>query len=94
MAEDSLFPEREASTLESSPRGSAAPEVGGRIEPDRLRELEQSVARCEAQLRALTQRIQEADVRAAAARQRAVWLRLGLLFVLLAGYVFLRSRVS
>jgi hypothetical protein len=58
-----------------------------------LRDLEQSMARCEAQIRALTQRVQEQDVRAAAAKQRAVWLRLGLLFILLAGYVYLRSRV-
>jgi hypothetical protein len=93
MADENPFTEREASTLESK-RGSALEDVGGRIEPDRFRELEQSVARCEAQIRALTQRVQEQDVRAAAARQRAVWLRLGLLFVLLAGYVYLRSRVQ
>jgi hypothetical protein len=93
MADENPFSEREASTLESK-RGAAAAEMGGRVEPDRLRELEQSVARCEAQIRALTQRVQEQDMRAAAAKQRAVWLRLGLLFILLAGYVYLRSRVS
>ncbi len=94
MADENPFSEREASTLESSQRGKDAAEVIGRVDPDRLRELEQSVARCEAQIRALTQRVQEQDIRAAAARQRAVWLRLGLLFVLLAGYVYLRSRMS
>ena len=91
MAEEN-FPEREASTLESSQRGSAAVEVTGRVEPDRLRELEQSLARCEAQIRGLQQRFQELDARAATSRHRALFLRLGLLVLMFAAYLILRSR--
>lgn len=91
---DENFPEREASTLESSQRGAAAVEVTGRVEPDRLRELEQSVSRCEAQIRGLQQRLQELDAQAARSRQRALFLRLGLLVLMLAAYMILRSRLS
>ncbi len=91
---DENFPEREASTLESSQRGAAAVEVTGRVEPDRLRELEQSVSRCEAQIRGLKQRLQELDAQAARSRQRALFLRLGLLVLMLAAYMILRSRLS
>jgi hypothetical protein len=91
---DENFPEREASTLESSQRGAAAVEVTGRVEPDRLRELEQSVSRCEAQIRGLQQRLQELDGQAARSRQRALFLRLGLLVLMLAAYLILRSRLS
>lgn len=91
---DENFPEREASTLESSQRGGAAVEVTGRVEPDRLRELEQSVSRCEAQIRGLQQRLSELDARAASAKQRALFLRLGLLVLMLAAYMILRARLN
>ncbi len=87
----SEFTEREATTLESTGRRGPGDEVSGRVDPDRLRELEQAVARCEAQIRGLQERLLDTEGRQRAGKQRALWTRLMLLVLLLTGWMLLRK---
>lgn len=78
-AESSAAPERGAGTSEST---------------DRVRRIEQVLVRCESQLQGLQQRVADLEAAHRAGRKRALLFRLSLLLLLLAAYVFVRSRYA
>lgn len=84
-------PEDQSEVGSTAPGGG--PPESSSIDPGHLaRQLESRVARLETEVRALSDRIAEIQMGERNRKQRALWIRLVLLALLLGGFFFLRAR--
>lgn len=84
---------REDQSSAGSTVQSGSPSDSSSIDPGQLaRQLESRVARLEAEVRALSDRLGEIQMSERNRKQRALWIRLVLLALLLGGFFFLRAR--